>query len=223
MIRRQPAMRFLGGYYAFPGGKVDGADAEAAILSRCQGVSLEEAERILPGADGMPALAYWVAAARELLEETGVLPACDGEGRPVALVDPEALLTIEEVRRDLMAGRGSLGALLERPGWHLDLSGFRYLSHYITPRSSPIRFSARFFLAPLPPGQSPTLFTEETSEGFWIAPAEGHKRFTSGDMPMAEPAEAGLAYLSEFPSLAALWDAHEDRRHKFHGILDRLR
>lgn len=27
MIRRQTSMRFLGGYYAFPGGKVDAADA----------------------------------------------------------------------------------------------------------------------------------------------------------------------------------------------------
>lgn len=41
---------------------------------------------------------------------------------------------------------------------------------------------------------------------------------------MAEPAHAGLAfaYLAEFDSLAALWAAHADGRHKFHGINDRL-
>jgi hypothetical protein len=39
---------------------------------------------------------------------------------------------------------------------------------------------------------------------------------------MAEPAESGLRYLAGFPSLDALWAAHADGRHKFHGIQDRI-
>jgi hypothetical protein len=38
MIRRQKNMRFLGGYYAFPGGKVDAADATAEAFARCRGL-----------------------------------------------------------------------------------------------------------------------------------------------------------------------------------------
>ncbi len=38
---------------------------------------------------------------------------------------------------------------------------------------------------------------------------------------MAEPADSGLGYLAQFDSLGAIWDAHEDRRHKFHGIFHR--
>ena len=34
MIRRQKSMRFLGGFYAFPGGKVDPEDGEPQILAR---------------------------------------------------------------------------------------------------------------------------------------------------------------------------------------------
>jgi 8-oxo-dGTP pyrophosphatase MutT (NUDIX family) len=222
MIRRQASMRFLGGYYAFPGGKVDPADAAREIFDRCHGLGLEGAERVIPTVEGLPALAYWVTAARELLEETGVLPACDREGRAVGVRAPDAPRRLEEMRRMLMAGAAPLAALLERQGWYLDLAAFRYLSHFITPPASPIRFSARFFLAPLPPGQSPRLYTEETSEGFWIDPAEGFRRCRSGRMRMAEPAEAGLSYLSEFPTVAAIWAAHEDRRHKFHGIRDRF-
>ncbi len=41
-------------------------------------------------------------------------------------------------------------------------------------------------------------------------------------MPMAEPADCGLAYLSQFPALHDVWAAHADGRHKFHGILDRV-
>jgi hypothetical protein len=38
---------------------------------------------------------------------------------------------------------------------------------------------------------------------------------------MAEPADSGLGYLAQFDSLGAIWDAHEDRQHKFHGIFHR--
>src|SRR6266705_7211333 len=77
MIRRQKSMRFLGGFYAFPGGKVDPDDGGSEILGRCHGITRARAERLVPPEGHLPALAFWVAAARELLEETGVLPACD--------------------------------------------------------------------------------------------------------------------------------------------------
>ena len=112
--------------------------------------------------------------------------------------------------------------LLAREGWHLDLAPFRYLSHFITPPSNPIRFTARFFLAPVPAGQEPRLLGGEASEGFWIDPAEGHRRFLAGLMPMAEPADCGLGYIAGFDTLDDVWAAHTDGRHKFHGILDRI-
>src|SRR5947207_14138639 len=82
MIRRNKGMKFLGGYYAFPGGKVDASDAAPDSLARCHGVSATEAGRLLDEADDLPALAYWVAAVREVLEETGVHLVCDAAGRP---------------------------------------------------------------------------------------------------------------------------------------------
>jgi 8-oxo-dGTP pyrophosphatase MutT (NUDIX family) len=222
MIRRQQSMRFLGGFYAFPGGKVDAADVEPALLARCRGLVSDEVEAIFPGREAVPALAYWVTAARELLEETGLLVAADGAGRPISAGDPAIAAIVAGMRHALVAESGRLVDLLAAVDWYLDVAPLRYLSHFITPPSSPIRFSARFFLAPVPAGQAPRLFTEETSEGLWIAPAEGVKRYEAGDMPMAEPAESGLRYLAGFPSLAALWQAHADGRHKFHGIQDRL-
>jgi len=120
------------------------------------------------------------------------------------------------------ADQAPFSGLLTREGWFLDLESFRYLSHFITPPSSPIRFTARFFLAPVPAGQDVRLIEDEASEGFWLEPAEGYRRYHRGEMPMAEPAYSGLAYLSEFDSVDALWAAHEDGRHKFHGINDRL-
>jgi len=223
MIRRNKGMRFLGGWYAFPGGKVDAADAAPEIVARCHGMAPDEAERLLPPPDGVPPIAFWISAARELCEETGCLMACGRDGAPLDGGDPLVAAGIDRVRGGLMDGAGAPFAdLLSREGWRLDLTALRYLSHFITPPTSPIRFTARFFLGPVPAGQEPQLFTEETSEAFWIDPAQGVLRYEAGEMPMAEPASSGLRYLAEFGSVEALWAAHADGRHKFHGIDDRL-
>ena len=222
MIRRNRGMKFLGGYYAFPGGKVDPVDGSPTALARCRGVAAAEADALFERLENPPALAFWVTAVRELLEESGILLACDENGHALDPSAPPVRDGIERCRAALMAGEASFDALMAREGWYCDLRPLRYLSHFTTPTSSPIRFAARFFLGPTPRGQEPRLFTEETSEGFWIAPGEGYRRFLSGDMKMAEPGEYGLAYLSQFGSLAELLTAHDDRRHKFQGIADRM-
>jgi len=220
MIRRNKGMRFLGGFYAFPGGKVDPSDGEADALARVRGVAPTDAAARFGAADGPTAIAYWVAAARELLEETGVLYACDAGGRPIDPRAPDVQAQIEACRRQVMDGMPFAAALTQR-GWWCDLGALRYLSHFTTPPRSPIRFTARFFVCPAPEGQEPRLFTEETSEGFWIAPAEAYERFLDDQMAMAEPAEYALAYLSQFASLAALWTAHADGRARFEGTSHR--
>src|SRR3954468_16150437 len=58
-VRRGDQLRFAGGFYAFPGGRVDVQDS---------GVAMDGAERL--GAADAPCI---VAAARELFEESGVL------------------------------------------------------------------------------------------------------------------------------------------------------
>jgi 8-oxo-dGTP pyrophosphatase MutT (NUDIX family) len=222
MIRRQKTMKFLGGFYAFPGGRVDDQDAAPAVLGRCYGLDEAAAEAIFPTSAERPALAYWVTAVRELLEETGVLCACDAAGRPVDAAAPDFANVVERARKALIGKDTTFAEFLAMQNWSADLSAMRYLSHFITPKTSPIRFSARFFLCPVPPGQAPRLFTEETSEGFWIHPGEGHRRFRAGEMAMAEPAEYGLAYLAQFDSLAEIWAAHEDAAEKMRGLVDRI-
>jgi 8-oxo-dGTP pyrophosphatase MutT (NUDIX family) len=214
MIRRHRGMKFLGGFYAFPGGKVDPADREPAVLARVRGMTAEEAARCFT--DGVAPIAYWVTVARELLEETGVLLACDAAGRAIDVRQD----AIDACRREVMDGVPFADALARRD-WYADLRALRYLSHFTTPPRNPIRFTARFFVCPLPSGQAPRLFTEETSEGFWIAPDEAYGRFLDDEMAMAEPAEYALAYLAQFGSLAELWAAHADGCARFEGTSHR--
>ncbi len=222
IIRRREGMRFLGGFYAFPGGKVDDADAAPETLARCRGCSPGVHGNGLQRWDGLPAVAYWVTAIRELFEETGILMACDSAGTPVNPAGAFPAMPVASWRGALLEDEASLTMLLAEAAWFYDLAPLRYLSHFITPASSPIRFTARFFLAPLPPGQEPQLFLEETSEGFWLGTREAFRRFQTGKMAMAEPAEYALGYLAQFEEYQALWQAHADGQHKFHGIVDRI-
>ena len=131
---------------------------------------------------------------------------------------------VERVRHALAADRRLVPrACSSEEGWHLDLAPFRYLSHFITPPSSPIRFTARFFLAPVPAGQEPRLLGGEASEGFWIDPAEGSPPLPRGrDADGRARRTAGSAISPGSTGSRTLWAAHADGRHKFHGILDRI-
>ena len=221
MIRRNRGMKFLGGYYAFPGGRVDLADGADESFARCWGLDAGAAARLFPTTGGAAPLAFWMTAVRELLEESGILLACNAAGRALDVAAPEVAAAIERCRKALMAGAPFAG-LLAAEGWYADTRPLHYLSHFVTPRTSPIRFTARFFLCLDTPGQEPQLFTEETSEGFWIPPGVGYRRFLADEMAMAEPAEYGLAYLAQFGSLDELAAATADGREKFHGIVHRI-
>ncbi len=222
LIRRSQGMRFLGGFFAFPGGKVDEGDAHPETLARCQHGGSAPMEATSSSWDGLPRAAFWTSAIRELFEETGVLMVCDASGNPIDPADGSMTATIAGWRSAIIEGRAALTSLLVDAGWFYNLAPLRYLSHFITPASSPIRFTARFFLAPLPTGQRPRLFLEEISEGDWIGPRLASQRFQAGKLPMAEPAECTLAYLAQFDAWDALWHAHADGQHKFHGIVDRI-
>src|SRR5260370_24699749 len=72
MVRRHEGTAFMGGAYVFPGGRVDAGDRGVADPSWCDGVDVAAAQ--LGGLPAVDAVAFHVAALRELFEEAGVLP-----------------------------------------------------------------------------------------------------------------------------------------------------
>jgi 8-oxo-dGTP pyrophosphatase MutT (NUDIX family) len=73
MTRRRPELQILGGFLVFPGGGVENEDCTEKMSSFCRGLTRLDAQKIL-GADIAPelSLGHWVAAIRELFEETGI-------------------------------------------------------------------------------------------------------------------------------------------------------
>lgn len=123
-------MRFMPGYYVFPGGRVDPADLGSSGFQ----------EPLTPAPEGidqatrrrLPVFAR--TALRETYEETGLL--LGAEGRSRAGSSEEAAGPTSEVWRAYR----SAGVT---PGF----SGLSLVARAITPTSSPIRFHTRFFCA----------------------------------------------------------------------------
>ena len=202
LIRRARDMRFLGGYYAFPGGKVDLADRSGEALGRTHGLTPEAAARAIgDAADEVPAAGLLGRGrARGLRgERRAARPGRRGAARPGRGARGAARL--EAHRRALVRGERSFPAILATEGWAADLGPLAYLSHFVTPPASPIRFSARFFLCPVPAGQAPRAHRRGGIGGLWVRPVRPTGASAPGEWKMAEPAEYGTQYLAQFESV----------------------
>jgi endoribonuclease LACTB2 len=138
-VRRSEALRFFGGFIAFPGGRVSPTDAtfDPAIDARR------------------------VAAARELFEETGVLVARRANGSFPTRGD------LEPLRHDLLADRLTFADVLRAVGARLHAEDFVHVGDLVTPPFTAVRFDTTFFVAHLPSGQEPAIWPGELDAGWW--------------------------------------------------------
>lgn len=174
-VRRGEQLKFAGGFYAFPGGRVDVNDA---------GVPLDNAKDL--DASEAPCV---VAAARELFEETGVL-AVPGAGK-VAAAERIA------VRKALLGDSGfSFGDFLAAHELRIDATWFHPAGRWVTPAALPIRFDARFYLVELRPGEEAEIWPGELADGEWISPDEALRRWEAGSALLHPPARHTLLALA---------------------------
>jgi 8-oxo-dGTP pyrophosphatase MutT (NUDIX family) len=191
---RHRGLRFAGGMYAFPGGRVDAGDATFPDDLWC-GPDPGRWARRFAATDDEQARAHVVAVVRELFEESGVLiatPAPGGAGTWPG----------EEQRHALAAGETSLPQVLGDNGLLLDAGALTGWSRWVTPRLEPRRFDAWFFLARLPDGQAPRSATEESHEGLWVSPDRAVAAAGNGDLAMLPPTWWTLRELASAASVA---------------------
>lgn len=199
LTRRPESMPFLGGMYCFPGGSVTREDVSEKLFQRCRGFEFAEARRAF-GAQVSPRVTrgFWIAAARELFEETGVLLAVGRSG-----ASPEAD-HLAARHRALCAKSCSFAQLLEQDDLYCDLGSLIYFAHWQTPSDNPVRFDTRFFLAVLPEGQTPLATSEEVIHSLWLTPEAVLQRNARGALPMIFPTFASLRALADFSSLESV-------------------
>jgi 8-oxo-dGTP pyrophosphatase MutT (NUDIX family) len=203
LTRRPDAMRFLGGFYVFPGGSIEAQDRSKNVLARRRGLAPEEAEQLLGNTLGPElAVAHWIAGIRELFEEVGVVLLSDESGADVRS-DGKNRARFEEKRRAIVAGTSDFGEFLEAENLYIDLRRAVYFAHRVTPEYFPIRFDTRFYIAALPEGQSALEASEEVTHALWIAPADALKE-ANKNLPMLPPTTTMLQTLSGIGSWKSL-------------------
>jgi 8-oxo-dGTP pyrophosphatase MutT (NUDIX family) len=200
-------MRFLGGFYVFPGGAVHQGDYSPEMLRRCINLTGAEAQRMLGGNhDPGTALGHWVAVFRELFEEVGILLCVDGSGATVSLSDKATQKKFEAQRRVIVSKENDFGAFLTAENLVCDLSRAVYFDHWVTPDIYSMRFDTRFYIAVSPPAQTPLSHSEEVTHSLWIRPDEAMARLHRRDFPILPPTTTVLQNLARLATWERLCD-----------------
>lgn len=191
LLKRPHTSRFAAGAFVFPGGTIDDADADEAVIGRLPSA----------GPDAEPSAI--IAALRELFEETGLLLGSEmpGEQRSV-------------LRYQLMEENKPFREMLEDLGLSFAALSICYFARWVTPARFSRRYDTRFFLATLPPVQSdfePEL-TDEMTEFVWLTPQRAVELFRGGRLPMLFPTRVTLQALAEFSSVEEMTKVFATRR-----------
>lgn len=176
-------MRFLGGFYVFPGGGMDEADRNVdneIFTGQIHDDSLNKG--------------HYLTAARELFEEVGILLGERKDNQIMHVTEREK----ETYREQILNGEMTFGELLKREQLTLNLDSLQYFGHLVTPERFPIRFDTRFFLTKLPEGQTPMPCSSEVEEAFWISAEEGLRLYNNNKLPLAPPTIVVLESIINF-------------------------
>jgi 8-oxo-dGTP pyrophosphatase MutT (NUDIX family) len=198
MVRRHEGTPFMGGAHVFPGGRVEDSDGDADE-SWCDGIA--HAVQQLEGLPPAQAVAYHVAAARELFEEAGVLLARHTDGRYVSLADPADQERLKQERFRVHDGGTKLRAVIEQEGLRLALDALVLFSHWVTPPIDSRQFDTRFFMARVPPDQTPAHDDTETTHSLWARPADAIAQSIKQEIMLPPPTWSTLRELEPFESV----------------------
>lgn len=195
LIKRHIKSNVLGGAFVFPGGKVDKLDARLDTALHIDQplfdlhTSLNERD-----IDHVTAASFYIAAVREVFEESGILFA-EGAG----------LAHAERATAMLREGK-AFAAVLADMKLRLQTSRLAPWSRWITPITPSVtnkRFDTRFFVAAVPAGQVAVHDNFEATESIWLKPRAALEHNRDGLIEMAPPQIMTLAHLSRFANVQA--------------------
>lgn len=207
LTRRPAAMAFAADVFVFPGGRVDPGDADPRLAGRLGLDGVAAAEALGGGLEGGKALAFHVAAIREVFEEVGVLLGSVGAGSAGGGRDARSDATGERLavaRAALLAGSTGIADVAGELDLHLAADQLAPVGHWTTPTIMPRRFDTRFFAAELPPGATIDPAPGEVVEHRWLTPRAALDAMNAGELAMWLPTSATLQHLEGLGSIGEI-------------------
>ncbi len=192
------------------------AGFEVFFLRRRKGASFMASAYVFPGGATEPGEDARTAAARELFEEAGVLLARD-VGADAETVE---LMSQARLRKTILDGADAI-ATLASMGLEWSTEMLVPWSHWITPSRETKRFSARFFLCELPPGQIPQFDDIETVDQTWLRPQDAPER--AKELALPPPQIRTCWELAQYGTIEEVLAAGRVRADEPHPIMPRLR
>ncbi len=185
----------MAGAHVFPGGRVDATDDLGADAARCcDGVDSAVAQ--MPSRPPAEAIAFHVAAVRELFEEAGVLLARSTHAAAGGANFDPARLTAW--RRELIEQRATIAEIAAREALRLTLDALTPFAEWVTPEIELRRFDTSFFFAVAPAFQDAAHDDHEATHGAWVSPEEAIERCRGGEIALPPPTWTTLRALSRF-------------------------
>lgn len=159
-VTRNRNIQFASGALVFPGGKLEEADGDPALLERCA------------GRDGLTPrqVARRICGIRETFEEAGIFLA-RAEGSDDLLDGERTGQLVRRYRDDLLGGKITLSQMVAREKLVLACDAMIRFAHWITPAIFPKRFDTQFFMARAPARQLGSHDRVESVDSDWITPA----------------------------------------------------
>ena len=198
MVKRHENTRFMRGHHVFPGGGIEAQDTNSESRARLIGPEKEILNIVKEVCDEPSAL--WIIAIRELFEETGILIATRDRQHLVEL-NGESSMKFRNYQKDLQKDRDTMTSILTKEGLYYAANHLKYFGRLVTPKMSPIRFDAQFFLCKFPANQTINLFGDELTEGLWGSPRFFLEQFRKKKIKLIFPQYTTLNRLKRFKTI----------------------
>ena len=169
LVQRNPELRFLGGYWAFPGGTVISDDYH-------------------PG-DNETADPLMLCAARELFEETGLLTS--------GISDRLSLSERTRIRNELLESTSASNWLSIIDSAGPDYSELSPICSLVTPPFAPVVYDTRFFHLSLADEMEPDVVPGELVNSGFFKPGQAVDKWRSGEIDIAPPVLFLLTLMQE--------------------------
>jgi 8-oxo-dGTP pyrophosphatase MutT (NUDIX family) len=209
LARRHQKQAFMAGAYVFPGGQLEETDNDPQLENYIKTADVFDPCRLLQDSSlpGEKALGFFIAAIRETFEEAGILLGGKTTGNFVSFHDEKVLKRFNDYRRELNSSQITLEEIARKENIFLFPDTLIPYSHWITPEFEKKRFNTRFFLAKLPPGQTPLADAMELTESLWVTPQKALEMHRQKEIILMPPTLKTIEELSAFRNIDELFSA----------------